>query len=113
MVVGHTLSVPILYLNDDTDLLLPEYSVTFNGPDTIPVEGGTFFFDITVSNPHSEPITVDFYTACQRATEGFWGPLMNYQGYKLPPGRTINVTLSQNVPTAAPLPEVVIQVHSG
>jgi hypothetical protein len=103
MVVGHTLSVPILYLNDDTDLLLPEYSLTFNGPDTIPPEGGTFTFDITVSNPHSEPITVDFYTACQRATEGFWGPLMNYQGYTLPPGRTIDVTLSQNVPAAAPL----------
>jgi hypothetical protein len=102
IVLGHYLSVPVLYLNDDTEVLLPEYSVSFNGPEVIPHEGGTFTFDITVSNPHSEPITVDFYTSAQSVLEGFWGPLMNYQGYTLNPGKTIHVTLSQVVPGAAP-----------
>jgi hypothetical protein len=102
LMVGHDLSVPTLYLNDDTDVLFPEYSVTRNGSGIIPAEGGTFSFDITVSNPHSQAITVDFFTAAQSAPRGFWGPLMNYQGYTLNPGRTINVRLYQDVPGNAP-----------
>jgi hypothetical protein len=102
LVVGHVMSVPTLYLYDDTSVLLPEFSVTFNGPYTVPAEGGKISFDITVSNPHSQPITLDFYTAAQMSRRGFWGPLMNYQAYTLPPGRTVNASFDQDVPGAAP-----------
>lgn len=102
LVVGQYLSSPILYLNDPQKVLIANLTVNYTGPWYLPRTGGDISFDVTVSNPNNQPITFDFYVCSQNAPVGFWGPVINYQGITLDPGRTITRSFIQFVPGGAP-----------
>jgi hypothetical protein len=102
LVVGQYLGVPVLYRNDPTEILIPDFDFQFLGPYNIPASGGTLFFEVDVTNPHSKAVTFDFFTAAQMELTGFWGPILNFQNITLNPGQRIVRTVSQTVPGFVP-----------
>jgi len=112
LVSGGYLSVPQLFLGSIDISMLPELGVT-SFTWSIPSQGGWIDFDVTVTNPHTVPLTLDFYTSAQSADEGFWGPLMDYRNATLNPGQQIVVTLHQYVPGGAPSGAYLFTVFLG
>jgi len=102
LVVGSLFSVPVLFRNNPSALLFPDMTLNYTGPFYIPPGGDTITFDVTVENPHAQPITFDFFTTLQVGKGGFWGPILNYQSVTLSPGQIGGGSFAHFIPGTVP-----------
>ncbi len=106
IVTGQYSSIPVLYRNDPTPVVLPGFNLIFHGPMYVPSTGGTISFEVGIQNGDTQPMTFDFFTTCMVGTFAgssiFLNPVLNYRNITLNPGQTVRHTFSQPVPAAAP-----------
>lgn len=85
--------------------VLPDLSVIltpYNPPIQIPASGGSFDFNIAVSNNGVNPETFDIWTMATLPNGGEFGPIINVPDFTAQAGWTANRDRTQAVPGGAP-----------
>ena len=97
-------------------LVFPNLSITLepvNPPIVIPVNGGSFDYDVAAVNDGFNTTEFDFWNDVILPNGTLYGPIMVRPGMTLAPGETISRTLTQSVPANAPSGTYTYQVHIG
>ena len=71
-------------------------------PITIPAAGGSFDFNIAVTNNEAAPVTFDVWTMVTLPNGSEYGPIINVPNFTMAVGGTANRDRSQAVPSNAP-----------
>ncbi len=81
----------------------PAVTVALDAPSgSIPAEGGSFPFTVTLSNTTSEVQTVETWTAAARTSGALLNPVLGPLSVTLAPGQTVSRTFTQEVPGSVP-----------
>lgn len=90
-----------MYLNEIPPL--PAITLTpASLPIVIPANGGSFVFNIALSNGAAVPQTFDVWTKVMLPNGSYYGPIINVQNVTLQAGASVIRTRTQNVPANAP-----------
>lgn len=73
-----------------------------NPPITIPATGGSFIFNISVSNNENSPQTIDIWTMVTLPNGSEYGPLIYFNDFTAPAGFAGSRDRIQEVPASAP-----------
>jgi hypothetical protein len=101
-------------LNPENEMGIRVYSVSLGQPDvsiamipygppiTIPASGGSFDFNISLTNNEPTPTTFDTWIMVQLPSSSWYGPVLGPVNLTLPGSTTIDRDRSQSVPATAP-----------
>ena len=93
----------VLIVDSGTGASLVEVTMTpENPPITVPANGGTFNFNIQVSNLSTNPVNVDIWTMATLPNGSEYGPIINFPDFQLPGSASPNRDRTQAVPASAP-----------
>ena len=84
---------------------VPQVSISltpYNPPITIPETGGSFDFNIEMTNNNGIPITLDVWIMVQLPNSIWFGPVLGPVGLTLPAGLSIERDRTQDIPGGAP-----------
>ncbi len=104
LLVGHEESILTLFPAGE-QIPAPAFEITFLGPEFIEPGGGTISFEVSLTNPHSEAVTFDFYLSVElddmTGDQIFIGPLMTYENLSLGPRQSFSTVVSRYIPEQA------------
>jgi Secretion system C-terminal sorting domain len=85
---------------DDTPALNPTVElIPFNAPIQIPANGGRFGYRALVENTGLTSVTFDAWTLAVLPNGNLYGPIDLYRNRVFPAGHSVNLVLTQNVPS--------------
>lgn len=94
----------------------PDVSVTLTPvslPIVIPANGGSFQFNIQISNDEVSPVSADIWTLVTLPNGSEYGPIINVSDFSLPALSNISRDRIQSVPAAAPAGNYTYDAYVG
>ena len=85
----------------------------FGMPITVPANGGSFEFNIAVSNNENTPETFDIWTMVTLPNGAEYGPVINFPGFTAPAGFNGSRDRLQSVPSSAPTGNYIYDAYIG
>jgi uncharacterized delta-60 repeat protein len=93
----------------DIDLTLTPYGI----PIQIPSSGGSFDFNVTMTNNQANPVSAEIWVMVQLPDQSWFGPVLGPVNLTLSGGETITRDRTQDVPSAAPPGEYLYEGRIG
>ena len=99
---GTVADIGAFYFNQGAAGPLTVTLTPYNPPIQIPANGGSFRFNIAVSNTGTNPETFDIWTMATLPNGNEYGPIINIPGFTAPANWSGNRDRTQAVPGSAP-----------